>query len=54
MEKVFEGCGSVEGVEEICHIQCLVLWMIHHSGGQVVETEHVRHLTSQRRLHVVI
>lgn len=48
MKKGFEGCGSMEGVEEVCHMECLVLRMVHYSGGQMVETEHVRHLTSLR------
>ena len=52
MKEVFEGCGSMEGIEEIGHIESLMLGMVHNSGGEVVETEHVRHFTSQRGLHV--
>lgn len=46
IEEIFERSDSAEAVEEVGHIQCLVDWVVHHSGREVIEAEHVSHLTT--------
>ena len=54
IHEVFERDGVVEAQEEVGHTQCLVHGMVDHSGGKVVEAEHVCHLTCGRILHAQV
>ena len=36
----------MEVIKEVSHIKGLMQRVVHDGGGQVVETEHVRHLSS--------